>query len=770
MNKFKQHEENLVKRAKHSFEKLNLMYKFDGSGIASWYDDWVCFPNKKRTLLRFSKWVSTPKESKFDIARAFAIEFSNRNLSHTSIAISIQYAFRVCEHLNKSIYDIEQEDLSIITVSFTKLKYSTNNSNHFWSWCKKNKLIPEYLIIPIVQDNRDRSPEEEELRNSKMLIADEQVAAIGVAYNELYSDEGLKKYGFTAYPKEYLAIAFCTLGVATPSRLDIEVWGLPSQKIKTHPDTDKENTENVKESHSLFWKGSKNYPDNRTMLLSVLKDNVERIFEVIEKESLPAKILSFFMATPSLSLNQVIKEHPDYQYKIDAYPNLDFQTKTNIFHLGLILGLYDEEPVVPVHGQHNENIKVHNNKNWTQFDYLGNIDSDDLLANHQSIISLYRKSMSVFGNPSNFQYQTFSSVKKHLFNGKISTTLTQLSDLIIDANKFINGSVDTITRGKNVEIKVSDAMFVFTSSTINNRKTVQNDDTFATDLVSIPTMYNLHISTKRPHFSKKWIASALALVGLESMAFAPHLLRHWVNHHAKESGIPISVINLWSGRKDADQAYEYIHTIDEDNAKQINSILVNKSNMTPSADIKLISIKEIKGMRKLPATIMSEGVCIQDLVTMPCRFLNDFMTSCFGCQEMCYIKGDVQALTNLKLDLEVQMARLSEVKSHHGFTVNKASQEWYKTHFNKTSVLTVLIDILEDDVIPEGASVRMSGDLSSLEFRVQNLDTTQIAIRQFSIEDSTMSLNKLLVNTESNKNISNPRLTNLLGRYGVQNG
>ncbi len=167
---------------------------------------------------------------------------------------------------------------------------------------------------------------------------------------------------------------------------------------------------------------------------------------------------------------------------------------------------------------------------------------------------------------------------------------------------------------------------------------------------------------------------------------------------------------------------------------------------------------------------MSEGVCTQDLVTMPCRFLNDFMTSCFGCQEMCYIKGDVQALSSLKLDLEVQMARLSEVKSHPSFAVNKASQEWYNTHFNKTSVLTVLIDILEDGAIPEGSSVRMAGDLSNLEFRVQSLDTAQIAVRQFALEDSSKSLNKLLEDKEVDKKTINPRLTDLLSSYGVKSG
>ena len=143
MNKFKLHEENLVKEAKHNFDKINLMYKCNGNGIANWSDDWACFPNRKRVLLRFSKWVSSPLENIFDVARAFAIEMANRNYSPATVQTSIQYAFRACSLLNKRIYHIEQEDLSFLEASFKELNYSFSCANHFWAWCKENQLIPE---------------------------------------------------------------------------------------------------------------------------------------------------------------------------------------------------------------------------------------------------------------------------------------------------------------------------------------------------------------------------------------------------------------------------------------------------------------------------------------------------------------------------------------------------------------------------------------------------------------------------------------------------
>ena len=129
---------------------------------------------------------------------------------------------------------------------------------------------------------------------------------------------------------------------------------------------------------------------------------------------------------------------------------------------------------------------------------------------------------------------------------------------------------------------------------------------------------------------------------------------------------------------------------------------------------------------------------------------------------MCYIKGDAQALTNLKLDLEVQMARLSEVKSHPGFAVNKASQEWYKTHFNKISVLTALIDILENDAIPEG-SIYINHDTMTN----QDINNKLNSIMLLRLERE--ALNKLLENTKSNKKTSNLKLAGLLSSYGVKN-
>ncbi|MEZ9436411.1 hypothetical protein AB4224_24015 [Vibrio lentus] len=761
MNKFHLNSVKLINKAKEIFNKTSPMLRMDNLGAAGWVDDWVLMQNDRRTLMPFSCWVDEPQHPKFDLAKAFILEEMNRNHGHGRKRAQSMYAFRALELLNKPLPDIEQADLNNLTQAFDEKGYDRSGSSSFWGWCIEKKITPASLNMPKPIENRDRSPEEWQENRDKKLLADEQVAAIGVVYNELYSEEGLVKYGFKKYPIEYLSVAFCTLGISTPSRVNNEIFCLPNQMVKTHKDDD------GNEVHSLFWKGSKNHPDNRTHLLDSMKDNVEHILEVLEPESLPAKILSCFMTNPSQSLNDMIIAYPEYNYKIEDYPKLDLKNQTNIFHLGLILGLYEEEPVVPVVGKGNVLIKVHSLRCWKNFKYLSEVKNYDLIGYDYAIMKTYLGIVKSWNLKSHLD-----KCKPYLYGDDETTTLFKMSNAVIDINKFNNGSLDKIVRGKDTSTMVSDAFFVFTNATLYGSTISHSKSKILLQGKNIPTpsIYNLMTSEKRPDFSKSWVEMALDMVGLKEMAFSPHKLRHWVNHHAKESGIPIEIINLWSGRKDADQAYEYIHTTDENAAQQVTSILVKKSEVEPSNEIKMISREQIIALRNLPATVMSEGVCTQDLVTMPCRFLNDFMTSCFGCSEMCYIKGDIGALSILKCDLDIQVARLSEVKSSNGFSEKKASQEWYKMHFNKTSVLKALIIKLEDEAIAHGSSVRIVGDLNSIEFRVQNLDTGRIIVDKQVLEDSNQSLSGLLDNRKPRAKLPNKRLANLLSKYGVNYG
>lgn len=766
MNKFELKEQSLINKAKSAFDKSKPMFRCDGSDAASWTDDWVCFPKNRRLQLIFSNWVKDPQRRNFDIARVYVLEMVNNAHSHTTSAIHALYAFRALEVLGKPLGTAEQSDLNNLDREFEKKKYNRASSGAFWSWCKKRGLVASFLVTPITKEARDRSAEEALEQGSKKLIVDEQVAAVGVAYNELFSDEGIKKYGFKNYPKEYLAIAFSALSLSTPSRMSIETFCLPDQDVKEHYDDE------GNKSHSLFWKGSKNHPDNRTHLLSSMAGSVERVLEVLRSESTPAKILSLFMSRPNLSLNQVMEAYPNFNYKLNDYPSLDLNSQSSIFHLGLILGFYYEEPMVPVTKAQDQTkvISLSGNLSRKYLRRLSEVTATDYVIGDSSIVPL------LVGNVENDSWlehcnisNAFSHFEPVFFKGKELSTLWDMTQAIIETNRFFNGSVDRIVRGKDVSVKISDAFFVYTTAMLRGVEEVKNSNSqkYGVQTIAIPYIYNLLTSDKRPNVERSWIQSALKLVGLEKMAFSPHQLRHWMNHHAKESGIPIEVINLWSGRMDADQAYEYIHTIDEDNAHQISSILVRRSEVESNEDIKMISLKKIENLRQLPANVMSEGVCIQDLVTMPCRFLNDFTTSCFGCDAMCYIRGDEKVVDMLKTDLSIQKARLSDVKSRSGFSSNKASQEWYKVHFNKTAVLNSLLSILQDESIPFGSSVILVGDLTSIEFRIQNLDNGKVTVVKQTLEDGNKSLKRLIESTPKRTGSSNYRLNDLLSKYGV---
>lgn len=772
-NKYKANSSALVRKTKMAFNQTLPVLKLNSNADepAKWNEDWRSFHQGLPIKFYFQKWATNSNKPKFDLARVYAIESLATNQGIKNITSSVRYATKALAELTKNINELEQNDLNNLSKIFNEKGFSETHASTFWTWCKKHELIPKYLSTPSKFDSRDRSGGEAEKRRQKKLIGDEQVAAIGVAYNELFSDEGLKKYGFREYSKEYFTLAFLTLSASTPSRMDAEIFALPDQALKTHVDED------GVETHSLFWKGSKGHEDNRTHILGALKEHVEKVIDVVGKESLPAKILSWFMSKPDSSLNDVMQNFPDFQFKHKNYPNLDINIKTNIFHVGLILGFYEGDPEIPVlHGGYTIQ-GASKQRSWKFFKKLSNLKNNDKIVRNLYVMGLFTKSWS------SDLSKTFRKIESSLFKeGQNSTNLLEQSNRIIQINKNLNGSVDTITRG-SVQTKVQDAMFVFTKLTLNYKRT-RNPHTFAYKSITdinydvIPAMYDLQISSKRPEFSEQFIKRALAVVGLEDMSFSPHKIRHYINHYASESGIPIEIINLWSGRKDANQAYEYIHTTDEDNAEIIRTALIKRADFDSSniKEIKLISLEKLQELRNLPAAVMSEGVCIQDLATMPCRYLNDFMTSCFGCTQMCYIKGDAKILDTLNKDLKIQVARLTNVESQPGFTKNMASQKWYETHFSRTSVLKSLIDILSDESIPNGSSVKIVGDLSSstIGFKTQNLDTGEVITKQLLLQDSAKVLKALMENKELKpKKLagnSNPVLTDLLASYGVANG
>jgi hypothetical protein len=176
VNKFKANEIKLIKKAKHTFEKVGLMQKPDGTGMADWHEDWGCYPGGRKLKLSFSKWVDNSQNSRFDLVRVFAMEHVSRNLSPAFKTIGIQAAVRIIRLLECGLCDVEQSDIDNVQSDFKRLSYKVETS--FWSWCKKNELIPGFLNIPISKDSRDKSPEEYEERQKKYLISDEQVAAV----------------------------------------------------------------------------------------------------------------------------------------------------------------------------------------------------------------------------------------------------------------------------------------------------------------------------------------------------------------------------------------------------------------------------------------------------------------------------------------------------------------------------------------------------------------------------------------------------------------
>jgi len=229
------------------------------------------------------------------------------------------------------------------------------------------------------------------------------------------------------------------------------------------------------------------------------------------------------------------------------------------------------------------------------------------------------------------------------------------------------------------------------------------------------------------------------------------------------SDIPIEIITAWSGRKDVNQTFEYIHTTEHEESERISSVL-NFSNDKDS-DIRIITSKDLTETTNLPASVTSTGVCIQELNVSPCEYLNDFVSQCFMCSSACHIAGDQKAIDLFEKDFVYQKARLDQVSNDSRVKVSKAMQDWVVIHHRNTEVLKSLILLMKE--YPVGSIIRFSQRIS--EFKVTDLSTKKVETIRFALPDSNSGLKSLQSTETSHVDLGaeNSDLNNLLSNFGL---
>jgi hypothetical protein len=224
---------------------------------------------------------------------------------------------------------------------------------------------------------------------------------------------------------------------------------------------------------------------------------------------------------------------------------------------------------------------------------------------------------------------------------------------------------------------------------------------------------------------------------------------------------------MWSGRQTPEQLLNYVHRSHADKASEISDIMFSDKGLTKDQIHQEVSIRvKTKEQYDLITTtasgVTSTGLCTQDLHFTPCTYLNDFLNQCSLCGSAGHIHGDQDAIDFLKIDLELQYRRLIVVKSNPKFTSSTAMQMWHTTHFEKTSILKLLIELMQDPEIENGSIIRVLTDKS--EIRISDLSTKTVTKRQLQLPSAKEELRKLLEDAKPKE--ANNYLIGLLKNLG----
>jgi len=600
----------------------------------------------------------------------------------------------------------------------------------FCRWLKLHQLIPPN--VKEVKLKRQRMSGDEVVVNREQKLPDEKaIMALGAIQHSVIPQEKSKWNVHPLAPQRGAFVcAMSTLALSSPNRVVAEQTVLINQNLKSKTQT----VNGIKRTvHYMYWSGSKGYDDNKCHILSSMAPTVEHVLDYLNSVTECNRIITRFYKNSGASLKKLLGGYQVSEEKWKADQS-DVNQPTNLFKLGYLLGFYDDLPEQDIHIRVEpgtpDSIEVKkNNRKTYYYKAIYALELNDaiiiigknikrLLRIRPSWGPLYdRLSVSAISTLRDFQAYWVAHIKKQfplfpeLRNGSKSGKCDAEHMLFALNGYQLNNVISYHGSGSPYAIISPKSMGSLYSNEISNPKQ------------SIFTRYG---------FAKEF-------------RIAPHQFRHYLTDTADRNGLPRSVINMWSGRKDPNQIIHYVHSTNDERADVIADILYNEDGLTEEKakqSIRLVSRDKYTDMTGEVASVTSSGICTQNLIVTPCQYLNDFNVQCLFCAKSCHVAHDEKTVALLREDLSAQKARLNRVSEHPRFTNSEAIQSWFKLHLSNMEKLKQLIELMTSPEIEEGALIRILVDEN--EFRISNLKTKQLEIRKLALPNSQAALNLML--------------------------
>lgn len=674
------------------------------------------------------------------LLKIYIIETCARNLSAGNIQQQAIEARKILSKITTTLDDIPAD------------AWNHLYSNYFCNFCKKHKLVYLNQDPTTIKDNRDRYGDIAINNKQQKIPSERSILALASIFNDTFKnikEDGSITSGSSIDISDALVTTYVLLSVSSPNRMSSEIPVLEKQKLQKFSEA------NGKLVYYLEWQGSKGFKNNKNHILSSLASQVDKAINFFIRHTAPSRIISRFYEDKNLSLRTLIQ---GYNVEKKRLKKLFLDDVPHLFTLGYALGIYNHDKTVHIITTPISELPS-NPISWLRF-HTKEIPIYKLTREHIVHIK-YEKSYH------NSFYTLIGTTIQHgnRKDGlKILMSIDELESWWINhvKSKLIPSFPVGYTNSEN-SICLKDALFLLRGGEINHKRIVSQLYELSPYALKTPKQLAHHIKA-RLNAQKSGNNKGISIFekhgfGAE-ISVNPHQFRHFTNDSASRSSIPIEIITAWSGRKDSDQTYTYIHQRDGELSDPISAIV--NTPETSKEGIIPIAMKDITRLANLPASITSSGICTQELNTTPCDYLNDFISQCFMCSSSCHVAGDNKATSFLKKDLSFQEKRLITVTKDPRIKSSDAMKSWYKIHKHQTMILSQLIDIMSSH--PKGSIIHYAN--STKDFKLTNLKSNEVQSIKLNLTENASNSNevKVISNKENN---DNPDLKALLSNYDL---
>ncbi|MFM0669470.1 integrase, partial [Paraburkholderia sediminicola] len=185
-----------------------------------------------------------------------------------------------------------------------------------------------------------------------------------------------------------------------------------------------------------------------------------------------------------------------------------------------------------------------------------------------------------------------------------------------------------------------------------------------------------------------------------------HQLRHYLNTLAQAGGMSQLDIAKWSGRNNVHQNSEYSHETSNAIISRIRTSIGNDTRMFGPLAMRraaYITRDEFARLKVPTAHTTDFGYCIHDYVMSPCQMHRD----CLSCDEQVCVKGELEKEKRTR-DAHAEATRLLAMAEQAHADGELGASEWADHHRFQLIRTKTLLDILNDNAVPNGSVIRLT--------------------------------------------------------------